>query len=63
VELNDWLNQTYPTLSGPYLQKGDALFDFKKPKEAKSAYLTYIQLMKEKGKEKNIPSRVLDRIK
>lgn len=63
VELNDWLNQTYPTLSGPYLQKGDALFDFKKPKEAKSAYLTYIQLMKKKGKEKNIPSRVLDRIK
>jgi hypothetical protein len=63
VELNEWINQTYPQLSGPYLQKADALYDLKKPKEAKSAYITYSQLMKEKGKEKNIPSRVLDRIK
>lgn len=60
---NTWLTKTYPELSGPYLQLGDALFDLKRNKEARPVYLRYIQLMKEKGKEKNIPQRVHDRVK
>lgn len=60
---NTWLTKTYPELSGPYLQLGDALYDLKRNKEAKPIYLIYIQLMKEKGKEKNIPQRVHDRVK
>lgn len=63
IEINTQININYPYLSGPYLQLGDAHFQSGHSKQAKSAYEIYIKLMKEKGKEKNIPERVYSRIK
>ena len=61
IETNAWLNKVYPQLSGPYLQRGDALYDLNRQKEAIPIYLQYIALMKEKGKEKSIPERAIKR--
>ena len=63
IDVNLKLNQTYPHLSGPYLQRGDALYDQGKKTQAKPVYLHYMKLMKEKGKEKSIPERVSERVK
>lgn len=63
IEINTQLNIIYPQLSGPYLQLGDAHYTLGHIKPARAAYEIYASLMKEKGKEKNIPARVLDRLK
>jgi len=62
ITINSQLNNTYPLLSGPYLQHADALYDLNKKTQAKPLYQKYIRLMTDKGKEKNIPERVKERI-
>jgi hypothetical protein len=61
IRINEWLNRTFPHLAGPYLQRADALYDQGKKADAKPVYILYMERMKEKNKEKNIPQRVLDR--
>jgi tetratricopeptide (TPR) repeat protein len=61
IQINEWLNHTFPHLAGPYLQRADALFDQGKTADAKPVYKLYIERMKEKNKEKSIPQRVFDR--
>jgi hypothetical protein len=63
IEVNRKTNKTYPNLSGPYLQRGDALFDLGKKTEAKPIYMKYMALMRQKGKADGIPQRVYDRVK
>lgn len=63
IDINAKLNNTYPKLSGPYLQHADALYDLNKKSLAKQVYLRYMTLMKEKGKEKSVPERVHERVK
>ncbi len=58
-----YLVSVYPDLAPPHLFLGDALFKDNNPTEAKHSYLEYIAIMKEQGKEKEIPQRVLDRVK
>lgn len=50
-----------PDRTAAYLNIADVYFKIDSLPNAKAAYARYIELMKEQGKEKKIPQRVLDR--
>jgi len=52
-----------PNRAVAYVNLGDAYWGLGEKNKAQKAYKIYIKLMKEKGKEKQIPSSLLERIK
>lgn len=53
----------YPHRTVAYYNLGDSYWGLEDKEKAKEAYETYIKQMKEKGKEKKIPKKVLERAK
>lgn len=62
IEINEYVIMLDESITGPYLQLGDAYYDANKKGKAKEYYGAYIRLMKNAGKENSIPERVHNRI-
>jgi len=54
--------EKYPNRTVAYYNLGDAYWGLEKKEKAKEAYQVYVKQMKEKGKEKKIPKKVLERV-
>ena len=62
IYLLEKILEKFPKRMVAYYNLGDAYWALGEKKKAKKAYLTYIKMMKVKGKEKRIPKVVRDRI-
>lgn len=62
IEINEYVVTLDPSLSGPYLQLGDAYYEQNKNHTARGYYAEYSRLMNEAGKGDRIPSRVKERM-
>ncbi len=61
VYLLEKILEKFPNRTVAYYNLGDAYWELGEKKRAKKAYLTYVEMMKAKGKEKRIPKVVKDR--
>ena len=63
IYLLEKIIKKYPNRTVAYINLGDAYWGLEDKEKAKQAYETYIKQMKEKGKDKKIPKKVLERAK
>lgn len=63
IIITSYVILTGPKFSWAFLVKADALYDSGRIIESKPVYIEFINLMKEKGYENVIPSRIYERIK
>ena len=63
VSLSQTLVNLFPNFAEIYLHYGDALFNLSKISESKTIYNKYIELMESTGKNDQIPTRVVERVK
>jgi tetratricopeptide (TPR) repeat protein len=61
IKITSNINEVVPQNSWAFFIRADATYDSGNPIEAKRYYGKFIELMKEKGDEKLIPKRVIER--
>jgi tetratricopeptide (TPR) repeat protein len=62
IYLLEKIIEKFPHRTVAYINLGDAYWGDNNKEKAKKAYQTYIQQMKEQGKERRIPKKILERV-